>query len=400
MGAVYEGLHVEIGKRVAIKAMARRRGDAEARAPLPARGAADVARPAPAHGRRHRHRHRGRPAFLVMEFLEGEDLAERLAAAGTAAARGVVDIMLPVCSAVAAAHDEGVIHRDLKPQNIFLAQHARRDHPAEGARLRHLEGAGHAPIRDRRGAILGIAQLLRAGAGHDPKATPGQRSVRARRHPLRVRDRASADEGSNLAAIFQGIVTGNSSPPGASSRPAGRLPAGRSARAMSLAPADRFSDPAADGAGAARIRVAADAAPVARSFQRGGHDRAATDGESIAGAGHGSDAGPERLPLSSTAFIGGARPPPDGRAGCAAGWILPVRSPLPSSSDPLLEVRGDFIPRAGRSAPADWPRRGTHRRARVAWPPANGRRRSSRRSTGGSRARRGARRRTSRSRTD
>jgi len=30
--------------------------------------------------------------------------------------------MLPVCAAVAAAHDEGIIHRDLKPSNIFLAR--------------------------------------------------------------------------------------------------------------------------------------------------------------------------------------------------------------------------------------------------------------------------------------
>ena len=52
-----------------------------------------------------------------------------------------------------------------------------------------------------------------------------------------------------------------------------------------------------------------------------------------------------RLPLSSTAFIGGARPPagtvaPEARA----GWIPPVRSPLPSSSDPLLEVPRRFHP--------------------------------------------------------
>ena len=45
------------------------------RAPASARGEAGVARPPPARGRRHRHRHPRGPTFLVMEYLEGEDLA-------------------------------------------------------------------------------------------------------------------------------------------------------------------------------------------------------------------------------------------------------------------------------------------------------------------------------------
>ena len=62
MGAVYEATHSEIGKRVAIKVLspADRRRARRAR-PLPARGAADLARPPPAHRRRHRHGQRRRP---------------------------------------------------------------------------------------------------------------------------------------------------------------------------------------------------------------------------------------------------------------------------------------------------------------------------------------------------
>ena len=60
--------------------------------------------------------------FLVMEFLEGEDLASFIEWRGRLPLEQAADIMLPVAAAVAAAHDEGIIHRDLKPHNIFLSQ--------------------------------------------------------------------------------------------------------------------------------------------------------------------------------------------------------------------------------------------------------------------------------------
>ena len=58
-----------------------------------------------------------------MELLRGEDLGAVIAREK----RGldpafVADIMLAVCAGVFAAHESGVIHRDLKPQNIFLAR--------------------------------------------------------------------------------------------------------------------------------------------------------------------------------------------------------------------------------------------------------------------------------------
>jgi serine/threonine-protein kinase len=59
--------------------------------------------------------------FIVMEFLEGQNLADRLEQTGPLPVDAAVDLMLPVCSALATAHDEGVVHRDLKPENIFLA---------------------------------------------------------------------------------------------------------------------------------------------------------------------------------------------------------------------------------------------------------------------------------------
>jgi serine/threonine-protein kinase len=60
--------------------------------------------------------------FLVMEFLEGEDLSRVLQREGALRLERVAEIMLPVLGAVGAAHSQGVVHRDLKPENIFLAR--------------------------------------------------------------------------------------------------------------------------------------------------------------------------------------------------------------------------------------------------------------------------------------
>ena len=65
--------------------------------------------------------------FMVLEFVEGEELADRLS-------RGVLEagllsrVMVQVLEALAVAHGAGVIHRDLKPQNIMLTGPAHRPH--------------------------------------------------------------------------------------------------------------------------------------------------------------------------------------------------------------------------------------------------------------------------------
>ncbi len=125
MGTVYEAIHTEIGKRVAVKvlapAVAAMEG-ARARFLREAQLTSKV-----------RHLHavdvtdmgtEGDYSYLVMELLSGEDLAARLARDGRMDPHELVDIVLAVCSAVMAAHRAGIIHRDLKPQNIFLAEGA------------------------------------------------------------------------------------------------------------------------------------------------------------------------------------------------------------------------------------------------------------------------------------
>jgi len=122
MGAVYEASHTEIGKRVAIKVLspavaavpgARARFLREAQLTSSVRhpNIVDVTDMGSEEGQ----------TFLVMEFLRGEDLSQRLLRIGPLTGQDLVDIMLPVCSAVVEAHQAGITHRDLKPQNIFLA---------------------------------------------------------------------------------------------------------------------------------------------------------------------------------------------------------------------------------------------------------------------------------------
>jgi len=60
--------------------------------------------------------------YLSMNFVDGEDLSKRVRRSGPLPADTVVRIIEQLCSALKAAHDEGVIHRDLKPQNVMIAK--------------------------------------------------------------------------------------------------------------------------------------------------------------------------------------------------------------------------------------------------------------------------------------
>lgn len=60
--------------------------------------------------------------YMVMEFLEGRDLARVLREDGPLSVEDSVACMLQACEALEAAHGVGIIHRDLKPANLFLTR--------------------------------------------------------------------------------------------------------------------------------------------------------------------------------------------------------------------------------------------------------------------------------------
>ncbi len=129
MGVVYEATHTLIGKRVAVKVLL----DKYARKEQIVARLEQEARLASAIGHEHiiditdfGQTDDGR-TFVVMEFLEGESLAEILAREGPLPEERILAIAIQVASALGAAHAKGIVHRDVKPENVFVLRRKDRD---------------------------------------------------------------------------------------------------------------------------------------------------------------------------------------------------------------------------------------------------------------------------------
>ncbi len=173
MGQVYEGEDVRLGRRVALKFIPENvsgNGGSLERFTLEARATSSLNHPnictiydISSHN--------GMP-FIVMELLQGQSLKDRIEyGRGPLDAMEVLDIGIQMADALAAAHAKGIVHRDVKPGNIFLTHH------------------GQAKILD-----FGLAklapdhQLVAAGDGdgaHGPRhpGSPGAAAATGVAHP-------------------------------------------------------------------------------------------------------------------------------------------------------------------------------------------------------------------------
>jgi serine/threonine protein kinase len=123
MGTVWLGRHIELGKSVAIKFIrpdVAERPDARKRFEIEARAAASVRSDHAVKIYDYGTLPNGLP-FIVMEYLEGESLADMLVRVGPLPGKDVAKIIRQASAALAQAHAAGIVHRDLKPDNIFLA---------------------------------------------------------------------------------------------------------------------------------------------------------------------------------------------------------------------------------------------------------------------------------------
>ncbi len=112
-------------------------------------------------------------AYLVMELLDGEDLARHLRRFGAMPAGEVAEVFVSVCDAVATAHGQGIIHRDLKPSNVFLARKAGRSQPMVlDFGIAQAEDTTDAPAGGFRGMFGTPMYLAPELIGLDPVATP------------------------------------------------------------------------------------------------------------------------------------------------------------------------------------------------------------------------------------
>ncbi|MFT3775266.1 MAG: serine/threonine-protein kinase [Minicystis sp.] len=115
----------------------------------------------------------GRPYF-AMELLHGSTLADHLAARGRMPVEETIGILDPIAAALDAAHARGIVHRDVKPSNVFLAEERPKGRVVlldfGLAKLRDARAGTLTGSRDTLGTVLYMAPEQLLGSRVDARA--------------------------------------------------------------------------------------------------------------------------------------------------------------------------------------------------------------------------------------
>ncbi len=157
MGVVYRGFDPALDRAVAIK-MVLDSGDGERgreRFVREARAAARLRHPAIVSVHEVGQDPRGRP-FIVMDLVEGRPLDELFEAGKPLDPRRAATIVRGIAAALGHAHDEGIVHRDVKPQNVLVAADGDRPFLTDFGLARRIDGDA---TLTRTGQFIGTPQF-------------------------------------------------------------------------------------------------------------------------------------------------------------------------------------------------------------------------------------------------
>src|SRR4051812_26721456 len=125
MGRVFRATHVKLDKRVAVKVLRRRysrKPEAIARFFQEARAVNVIRHPNIVEITDFVEGPPGADSYYIMEWLEGKSIEQRRSREGVLSATTAIGIGRQIASALAAVHKAGFVHRDLKPDNVFLIE--------------------------------------------------------------------------------------------------------------------------------------------------------------------------------------------------------------------------------------------------------------------------------------